>query len=117
MIGGFRSRSLHGGYEPKGHGSSFTPPIHQTTAIRVAAADHAAKLYAMEADGDVYSRISNPTIRTLVSHPANTTHTQRSEAELEAAGVTPDLIRLSVGLEEPDDITADLDAAIEGATP
>jgi len=54
--------------------------------------------------------------RTLVIHPASTTHAQLSEEELEAAGVTPDLIRLSVGLEEPEDITADIDAAIERAT-
>jgi O-acetylhomoserine (thiol)-lyase len=54
--------------------------------------------------------------RTLVIHPASTTHAQLSENELDAAGVTPDLIRLSVGLEEPEDITADLDRAIERAT-
>jgi O-acetylhomoserine/O-acetylserine sulfhydrylase-like pyridoxal-dependent enzyme len=116
MIGGFRSRSLHGGYEPERHGSSFTPPIHQTTAIRVAAADHAAKRYAMEADGDVYSRISNPTTRTLVSHPASTAHAQLSEAKFEAAGVRPALSRFSVRLEEPEDTTADVAAAVEGGT-
>jgi O-acetylhomoserine (thiol)-lyase len=54
--------------------------------------------------------------RTLVIHPASTTHAQISEAEQRAAGVSPELIRLSVGLEEPEDITADLDGAIERAT-
>ena len=65
MTRGFRSRSLHGGYEPDAHNGSFAPPIHQTTSYRFEDADHAAKLYAMEADGDIYSRISNPTTRTL----------------------------------------------------
>ena len=54
--------------------------------------------------------------KTLVIHPASTTHQQLSEAELEDAGVAPDLIRLSVGLEDPADVVADLDAAIEAAT-
>ncbi len=42
--------------------------------------------------------------RTLVIHPASTTHGQLGEAEMAAAGVTPDMIRLSVGLEEAEDI-------------
>lgn len=54
--------------------------------------------------------------RTLIIHPASTTHSQQSEAELLAAGVTPDYLRLSVGLEDPNDIIADLDQAIEQAT-
>ncbi|MBI4917203.1 MAG: O-acetylhomoserine aminocarboxypropyltransferase/cysteine synthase [Acidobacteria bacterium] len=45
--------------------------------------------------------------RTLVIHPATTTHQQLSEAEQRAAGVTPDLVRVSVGLEHLDDIEAD----------
>ncbi len=45
--------------------------------------------------------------RTLVIHPASTTHQQLSEAEQRAAGVTPDLVRVSVGLEHLDDIEAD----------
>ncbi len=65
MTRGFQSRSLHGGYEPEEHNGSFAPPIHQTTSYRFEDADYAAKLYAMEADGDIYSRISNPTTRTL----------------------------------------------------
>jgi len=52
--------------------------------------------------------------RTLVIHPASTTHAQQSEAEQRASGVTPDLIRLSVGLEDPEDVAADLARAIEG---
>jgi O-acetylhomoserine (thiol)-lyase len=50
--------------------------------------------------------------RTLVIHPASTTHQQLSDAQLVAAGVGPDLIRLSVGLEDVDDILWDLDQAL-----
>lgn len=50
--------------------------------------------------------------KTLVIHPASTTHQQLSSAELEAAGVTPDFIRISVGIEDVDDIIADLDQAL-----
>jgi O-acetylhomoserine (thiol)-lyase len=50
--------------------------------------------------------------KTLVIHPASTTHRQLSEAEQLAAGVRPDMIRLSVGLEHVDDIKWDLDQAL-----
>jgi O-acetylhomoserine (thiol)-lyase len=55
--------------------------------------------------------------KTLVIHPASTTHQQLSAAEQEAAGVTPDFIRISVGLEDVRDITADLDQALRQAVP
>ena len=54
--------------------------------------------------------------KTLLIHPASTTHQQLTEAEQDASGVTPDLVRLSVGLESTDAIIADLDQAIERAT-
>ncbi|WP_058367456.1 O-acetylhomoserine aminocarboxypropyltransferase/cysteine synthase family protein [Haloparvum sedimenti] len=54
--------------------------------------------------------------KTLIIHPASTTHQQLTDEELEAAGVTDDMVRLSVGIEDPEDILADLDAAIEAAT-
>ncbi|MFC7133864.1 MULTISPECIES: O-acetylhomoserine aminocarboxypropyltransferase/cysteine synthase family protein [Salinibaculum] len=54
--------------------------------------------------------------KTLIIHPASTTHQQLTEEEQEASGVTPDLVRLSVGLEGTDDIVADLDQAIDSAT-
>ena len=54
--------------------------------------------------------------RTLLIHPASTTHAQLSEAEQRASGVTPDLVRLSVGIEDPADIVADLERAIERAS-
>jgi len=51
--------------------------------------------------------------KTLVIHPASTTHAQLSAEEQRASGVSPDLVRMSVGIEEPEDIVADIDAAIE----
>ena len=51
--------------------------------------------------------------KTLVIHPASTTHAQLSEDEQRASGVTPDLLRLSVGIEDPEDIIDDLAQAIE----
>ncbi|MEG2420660.1 MAG: PLP-dependent transferase, partial [Oscillospiraceae bacterium] len=51
--------------------------------------------------------------KTCVLHPASTTHRQMSDEELNAAGVAPDLIRLSVGIEDIGDILADVSAALE----
>ncbi len=50
--------------------------------------------------------------KTLVIHPASTTHQQLTEQEQAAAGVTPEYIRLSVGIEDVEDLKADLDAAL-----
>jgi len=51
--------------------------------------------------------------KTLVIHPASTTHAQLTEEEQKAAGVTGDLIRVSVGIEDIKDIIADFEAAIK----
>jgi O-acetylhomoserine (thiol)-lyase len=53
--------------------------------------------------------------KSLVIHPASTTHQQLSLEEQAAAGVTPELVRLSVGIEDIRDILEDLDQAIEAA--
>jgi O-acetylhomoserine (thiol)-lyase len=54
--------------------------------------------------------------RSLAIHPATTTHSQLNEDEMMTAGVTPDFIRLSIGLEEIDDILWDLEQALDAAT-
>jgi O-acetylhomoserine (thiol)-lyase len=54
--------------------------------------------------------------KSLAIHPASTTHSQLSADEMVTAGVTPDFIRLSVGLEDIDDILWDLDQALSAAT-
>ena len=53
--------------------------------------------------------------RSLAIHPATTTHSQLTEKELLAAGVTPGYVRLSVGIEHPDDIIADLKQALDAS--
>jgi O-acetylhomoserine (thiol)-lyase len=52
-------------------------------------------------------------VRTLVIHPASTTHRQLTDEQLRAGGVGPELVRISVGLEDADDIVWDLDQALE----
>jgi O-acetylhomoserine (thiol)-lyase len=54
--------------------------------------------------------------RTLISHPASTTHRQLDEAQQLAAGVPPDMVRISVGLEHLDDILWDIDQALDKAS-
>ena len=64
----------------------------------------------------VFSHVANiGDVRSLVIHPASTTHSQLSPEQLLTAGVTPGLIRLSVGLESVDDLIADLEAAFATA--
>ena len=54
--------------------------------------------------------------KSLIIHPASTTHQQLGPEEQASSGVTDDLIRLSVGIEHIDDILADLDQALRAAT-
>jgi O-acetylhomoserine (thiol)-lyase len=53
--------------------------------------------------------------KSLACHPASTTHRQLNEEELESAGVKPEMVRLSIGIEHIDDILADIDQALEAA--
>ena len=65
---------------------------------------------------ELHSHVANiGDVRSLVIHPATTTHSQLSEDEQAATGVYPGLVRLSVGLESIDDILADLDAGFRAA--
>jgi len=65
---------------------------------------------------NLFSHLANiGDARSLAIHPASTTHQQLSEEEQRQAGVTPDFVRLSVGLETMDDILADLDQALAKA--
>jgi O-acetylhomoserine (thiol)-lyase len=61
----------------------------------------------------IFSHLANVgDARSLVIHPASTTHQQLAEAEQQAAGVTPELIRLSVGLEDVEDLIWDIEQAL-----
>jgi O-acetylhomoserine (thiol)-lyase len=61
----------------------------------------------------LFSHLANVgDVRSLVIHPASTTHQQLSDEELLQAGITPDMIRLSIGLETLDDLLWDLDRAL-----
>jgi O-acetylhomoserine (thiol)-lyase len=90
-------------YLPKGPGSVFSfgvkggRPVGQAFIENVNLASHLANI------GDA---------KTLVIHPASTTHAQLSEQQLVDAGVLPGLVRISVGIEDPEDIISDLDQAL-----
>ena len=65
---------------------------------------------------ELFSQLVNiGDVRSLIVHPASTTHGQLNEDEQRAAGVTPGLIRLSVGLEDTDDLIADLETGFRAA--
>ena len=53
--------------------------------------------------------------RSLAIHPASTTHSQLSDTDMKAAGVSPSYVRLSIGLEHVDDIIADISNALDAA--
>jgi len=90
-------------YLPKGAGAIFTFGIKGGRAAGRGFIE-AVKIHSHLANvGDA---------KSLVIHPASTTHRQLSEEELKAAGVSADMVRLSVGIEDIEDITWDLDQAL-----
>lgn len=93
-------------YTPKGPGAVFTFGIKGDNA-RAAGKTFIEALH-------VFSHLANVgDVRSLVIHPASTTHQQLSDAELEAGGVTAGMIRLSIGLETTEDLLWDLDQALQ----
>lgn len=70
------------------------------------------------ANGDIFSILANVgDAKSLIIHPASTTHSQLSDEDLRKGGVLPELIRLSIGLEHIDDIIDALDEAFKRAFP
>jgi O-acetylhomoserine (thiol)-lyase len=66
---------------------------------------------------ELWSHLANlGDVKSLVLHPASTTHSQLNDAELAAAGITPDMVRLSVGLEDVDDLIWDLERGLAAAS-
>ena len=90
-------------YMPKGAGAVLSFGVKGGTAAGQKFIEHVSFLSHLANIGDA---------KTLVIHPASTTHRQLSEAQQISAGVPPDLIRLSVGLETLDDIVWDIDQAL-----
>ncbi|MDR0972600.1 MAG: O-acetylhomoserine aminocarboxypropyltransferase/cysteine synthase [Prevotellaceae bacterium] len=96
--------ALYQTYFPQGAGSIFT---FELKGDMPAAHRFIDKL-------QIFSLLANVAdVKSLVIHPATTTHSQLSEQELEAQGITPSTIRLSIGTEHIDDLLADLEQAFE----
>ncbi|HLT84836.1 MAG TPA: bifunctional o-acetylhomoserine/o-acetylserine sulfhydrylase [Phototrophicaceae bacterium] len=94
-------------YAPKGAGAVLTFELAGGYEAGIAFVD-ALQLHSNVANiGDV---------RSLVIHPASTTHSQLDEAALAGAGVSPGLVRLAVGLEHIDDILADIEQGLRAAS-
>lgn len=68
---GFATRAIHAGAQPDPVTGSRAQPIHQTTSFVFKDADHAAKLFALQEFGDIYSRIGNPTVSALEARVAD----------------------------------------------
>lgn len=94
-------------YTPEGPGAVFSFGIEGGYAAAESFINHVQLLSHLANIGDA---------RTLVIHPASTTHQQLSPEQLTAAGVPADLVRISVGLEDVDDILWDIDQALTTAT-
>lgn len=93
-------------YLPKGAGSIFT--------FGIKGGVESGKRFIEKLE--IFSHLANVAdAKSLVIHPASTTHAQLSEEDQRAAGVTPDMIRLSVGIEAVEDLIEDLDQALKHA--
>jgi O-acetylhomoserine (thiol)-lyase len=99
-----RDHALYRKYFPKGAGSIFTFEIKGGADKAKAFIDHL----------ELFSLLANVAdVKSLVIHPASTTHSQMSESELLTSGIKPNTVRLSVGTEHIDDIIEDLDQAFK----
>ena len=99
-------RALAARYLPRGAGAVFTFGVR---------GGYDAGLRVVEAC-ELFSHLANiGDTRSLILHPASTTHRQLTDAQRDAAGAGDDVVRLSVGLEHVEDLIADLDAALDAA--
>jgi O-acetylhomoserine (thiol)-lyase len=102
-----RYHKLQQRYLPKGAGSVFTFGVK---------GGYAAGVRVVEGV-ELFSHLANiGDTRSLIIHPASTTHRQLTEEQQKACGAGPEVIRLSIGIETADDIIADLDRALRRAT-
>ena len=97
-------QALYKKYFPNGGGSIFT--------FEIKGNDETAKAFIDQLE--LFSLLANVAdVKSLVIHPASTTHSQLTEAELLEQGIKPNTIRLSIGTENIDDIIEDLDEAFK----
>jgi O-acetylhomoserine (thiol)-lyase len=104
LLPGNRHEAVARRYLPHGAGGILTFGVKGGAAAGVKCIEAVEFLSHLANVGDA---------KTLIIHPASTTHRQLNEDEQRAAGVSPEMIRLSVGLETLDDILFDLDQALE----
>ena len=90
---------------PKGAGSVFTFGLEGGFEAGIKLVESVTLFSHLANVGDV---------RSLILHPASTTHRQLTEEQLIAAGAGPDVVRLSIGLESVEDLIADLDKGLAG---
>jgi O-acetylhomoserine (thiol)-lyase len=100
---GDKHHALAQKYCPKGAGAVFTFGLKGGYDAGVRAVSSVKLLSHLANIGDT---------RSLIIHPASTTHSQLNQEQLKLAGATPDVVRLSIGIEDVEDIIADLDQAI-----
>ncbi len=101
------SHALYKKYLPNGGGSIFTFDIKGDDKTAKKFIDNLA----------IFSLLANVAdVKSLVIHPASTTHSQLTQAELEEQGIKPNTIRLSIGIENSDDLIAALDAAFKAVS-
>jgi len=99
-------RQLAAKYLPKGAGSVFTFGVKGGYQAGIKLVESVELLSHLANVGDT---------RSLIIHPASTTHRQLSDEQKIAAGAGPDVVRISVGLEDPKDILRDLDRGLAQA--
>jgi O-acetylhomoserine (thiol)-lyase len=90
-------------YLPRGAGAVFTFGVKGGYQAGIRLVEHVQLFSHLANIGDT---------RSLILHPASTTHRQLSDEQREAAGAGPDVIRLSIGLESAEDLIRDLDEAL-----
>ena len=101
-----RYHALAKKYLPKGAGSVFTFGVK---------GGYEAGVKIVESC-ELFSHLANiGDTRSLIIHPASTTHRQLTDAQKVQAGAGPDVVRLSIGLEDKDDIIADLEQGLAAA--
>jgi O-acetylhomoserine (thiol)-lyase len=105
-LAGDRYHNLARKYVPKGAGAVFTFGLKGGYEAGVKLVSNVTLFSHLANIGDT---------RSLIIHPASTTHRQLSDAQKVQAGAGPDVVRLSIGLEDKDDIIADLEQGLEAA--